>query len=79
MANEPTELLLSPHAVDQNQVRGLPICLLAGKFGTRNRRSPTASFQGLGDFPCVADEVVAGERKLEAKPPLLSVQSAAQR
>ena|ERR1019366_9337577 len=79
MLTERTELLLSPHAVDENQVRGLPICL-AGRFGTRNLRSPTAfCFQGLGDFPCIADKVVARERKLEPKPPLLSVQSAAQR
>ena len=78
MANEPKELLLSPHAVDQNQIRGLPICL-EGKFGTR-LRSPTAfCFQGLGDFLCIADEVVAREGKLEAKPSLLSVQPAAER
>ena len=37
-------------------VRSLPICL-AGKFGTRELRSPAAfCFQGLGDFPRIADE-----------------------
>ncbi len=75
---ERTELLLFPHAVDPHQVRGLPICL-AGKFGTRELRSPAAfCFQGLGDFPRIADEMVPRERKLEAKPPLLWVHSAAQ-
>src|ERR1017187_6236833 len=41
--------------------------------------SPTAfCFQCLDDVPRIADEVVPRERKLEAKPPLLWVQSAAQ-
>src|ERR1700675_3085443 len=35
------------------------------------------SFQSFGDVPRIADEVVPGERKLEPKPPLLSVQSPA--
>src|SRR5207245_2299759 len=72
------ELLLSPHAGDPYQVRGLPICL-AGEFWRPDLRGPAAfCFQGLCDFPRIADEVVPRERKLEAKPPFLWVQPAAQ-
>src|ERR1700694_2461889 len=72
------ELLLSSHAIDPHQVRGLPICL-EDRFGTPELHSPAAfCVQSLGDLPRIADEVVPGKRKLEAKPPLLWVQPPAQ-
>jgi hypothetical protein len=72
---ERTELLLPPYAVDPH--RGLPFCL-ADKFRMRELQPDSFRFQGLEDVPRIADEVVPREYKLEAKPLLLWVQSAAQ-
>src|SRR5579862_8082213 len=52
---------------------------LRDRFDPHEVNCPAAfSFQGLGDLPRIADEVVTGERKLEPKSSFLRVQSPAQ-
>src|ERR1700687_2993258 len=69
---------MSRQAVDLHQIPCLSI-RLGNKSGPKELTSPAAfSFQGLGDLPRIADEVVTGERKLEPKSPFLRVQSPTQ-